>query len=329
MNNTNTQYKNLKEILGGRLKENEVLAPYTTFKIGGPADLFYDAKTVDELAKAIVSARNLSVPVWILGGGSNILIGDKGVRGLVIKNSTNRIFLRGMKGALHKGQTSGRVYVEADSGVLMNTLVRFTVDEGLEGLEMHLGLPGSVGGAIFMNSKWTKPEGYVGDAVYQAEILTPNNERKIVPRSYFRFAYDTSSIQESRDIVLRVIFVLASGDKKTLWERANASIGYRRESQPQGVKSSGCTFRNISRAQALTAATPEGTTSAGFLIDHAGLKGLTVGGAQISPVHANFIINRGGATAADVIQLINRAKQQVKRQFGVLLSEEIVRIGEF
>jgi UDP-N-acetylmuramate dehydrogenase len=137
------------------------------------------------------------------------------------------------------------VYVEADSGVLFNTLVRFTVDEGLGGLEVHLGLPGTVGGAIYMNSKWTNPVTYVGDALYQATILTPENEVMIVDRSYFRFAYDTSIIQKTRDIVLRVVFALIPGQKDKIWKTANQCIAYRRERQPQGVKSPGCTFRNL------------------------------------------------------------------------------------
>lgn len=323
-----TEYLQLKQLLGERVKEDELLAGYTTFKIGGPADLFFDAKTLDELVFAVTSARKLGIAVWVLGGGSNILVGDKGIRGLVVKNSTSRIFIRGMKGTLKGGEARGNVYVEADSGVSMNKLVRFTVEEGLAGLEMHLGLPGTVGGAIYMNSKWTHPEGYVGDAVYQAEILTPKNEQRVVVKPYFQFGYDTSSVQKTGDVVLRVVFRLRQGEKGKLWDAANAAIAYRRQTQPQGVFSPGCTFRNITKAQALTAATPEATTSAGFLIDHAGLKGLTIGRAQISPVHANFIINRGGARAWDVIQLIHRAKEQVKRQFGVTLEEEIVRIGE-
>ena len=325
----NSQYQKLKGVLGDKVKENEPLATYTTFKIGGPADLFYDAKTIEELVAAVGASRKLGIPVWVLGGGSNILIGDKGIRGFVVKNSTSRIFIRGMKGTLKGGEARGNVYVEADSGVTMNKLVRFTAEVGFAGLEMHLGLPGTVGGAIYMNSKWTHPEGYVGDAVYQAEILTPNNEQRTVAKPYFQFGYDTSSVQKTGDIVVRVVFRLRQGEKSTLWDAANAAIAYRRQTQPQGVFSPGCTFRNISKAQAITAATPEATTSAGFLIDHAGLKGVSIGRAQISPVHANFIINRGGARAWDVIQLITRAKEQVKRQFRVMLEEEIVRVGEF
>ncbi len=236
------------------------------------------------------------------------------------------------------------MFVEADSGVVFNKLVRFTVEEGLGGLEAHLGLPGTVGGAIFMNSKWTKaaskdaaqgivtlpmPASYVGDVVYQVTILTPQNEVKVVDRSYFHFAYDTSIIQKTGDIVLRVVFTLVPQDNVELWSVANQSISYRRESQPQGTKSPGCTFRNISKAQALAAATPDHTTSAGFLVDHAGLKGKAVGDAQISAIHANFIINNGQAQASDVIELIELARTNVKQQFGVELVEEIVRLGEF
>ncbi len=319
----------LQKVLGERVREQIKLAPYTTFKVGGPADFFYDAKTTEELVAAIGLGRTLGIPVFVLGGGTNILIGDGGIRGLVVKNNTGAITIRGAKGSLQAGQHTGQVFVEADSGVFINKLVRFTVEEGLSGLEMQLGLPGTVGGAVYMNSKWTHPVGYVGDVVYQAEILTPTGERKHVPKSYFQFAYDTSSIQKTGDIVLRVVFALASDTKERLWKISNESMAYRRETQPQGVFSPGCTFRNISQAEALSIPTPNNTTSAGFLVDHAGCKGDVIGDAQISPIHANFIVNRGKATAFDVIQLIERARQRVKQQFGVTLEEEIVRVGEF
>ncbi len=319
----------LQEKFGERVKEQESLAKYTTFKIGGPADYFFDAKTATEFADAIVLGRTLGLPIFILGGGTNILIGDLGIRGLVIKNSTNEIVIRGAKGKISGGKDEGQVFVEVDSGVSFNKLVRFAVDEGYAGLEMQLGLPGSVGGAVYMNSKWTHPVGYVGDVVYQAEILTPASERKIVPHSYFQFAYDTSSIQKTGDIVLKVVFALSKKNKEELWNVANGSISYRRETQPQGVKSPGCTFRNISQREAIRVPTPNLTTSAGFLIDHAGCKGMRVGDAVISDVHANFIVNLGHATAHDVVELIEEARKKVHEQFGVTLEEEIVRVGEF
>lgn len=309
--------------------KNEPLARYTTLKIGGPADFFYEAKTVEELSEAIQSARKSRISVFILGGGTNILIGDRGIRGLVIKNSTRRIALIGAKGKVEGGENKGTVFVEADSGVSMNKLVRFTIEEGLSGLETQLGLPGTVGGAMYMNSKWTKPESYVGDCVYQATIVTPDGETKIVSRSYFQFGYDKSSIQDSRDIVLRVVFSLKRRPKEELWAVANSVMDYRKETQPQGIRSAGCTFRNITKSKAMSIPTPNYTTSAGFLLDHAGLKAKRIGDAQISPVHANFIINLGAAKAADVVELIERARLKVKQQFGVELQEEIVRVGEF
>lgn len=323
-------FEALQKKLGPGVKEHEPLGIYTTFKIGGPADYFFDAKTTNEFVTAITAGRSLSVPMFILGGGTNILIGDRGIRGFVIKNSTNAIRIKGIKGKVTGGTAStGLVFVEVESGVIFNSLVRFTVEEGLSGLEMHLGLPGTVGGAIFMNSKWTHPVGYVGDAVYQAEILTPDNERIIVPKTYFQFGYDTSSMKKTKDILLKVVFALHSDTKERLWNIANESIQYRRQTQPQGAFTAGCAFKNISQAEALIATTPNQITSAGFLIDHAGMKGARVGDAEISMVHANFVINKGKATASDVIQLIEQVRAKVKEQFGVLLTEEIIRVGEF
>lgn len=319
----------MKAVMGTRLRENEPLSRYTTFKIGGPADVFYEAKTKDEFVVAVKLSRETGMPLYIFGGGTNILIGDRGIRGIVIKNSSQNISIRGVRGSMEPGVSKKTVFVEADAGVPMNKLVRFTIEEGLSGLEMQLGLPGSVGGAVYMNSKWTKPEGYVGDAVYQAQVLTPEGEIKTVSREYFHFAYDYSILQKSGDIVLSVTFALLQDEKEKLWETANGSIGYRRETQPQGVFSAGCTFKNISKATALMASTPNLTTSAGFLVDNAGLKGKRIGDAEISSVHANFIINRKNATAADVVELIETARVAVKEKFGVDLEEELIRVGEF
>jgi UDP-N-acetylenolpyruvoylglucosamine reductase len=323
-------FKELQKKLGNRVIENEQLGKYTTFKIGGPANFFFEAKTTEEFVAAITTGRSLPIPVFILGGGSNILVGDRGIRGFVIKNSTQTIRIKGMKGRVTDGEAKkGLVFVEAESGVIFNSFVRFTVEEGLAGLEMHLGLPGTVGGAIFMNSKWTHPAGYVGDAVYQAEILTPDNKLVTVPKTHFQFGYGTSSIQKTKDIILKVVFALAADTKERLWQVANESIEYRRRTQPQGVASAGCAFKNISHADAVSLPTPNHTTSAGFLIDHAGLKGTRVGDAEISSVHANFIINRGKARAADVVQLLELVRGKVKEKFGVVLTEEIIRVGEF
>src|SRR3989344_3263894 len=206
----NDQMKELIEKYGARLKEKEPMARWTTFKICGPADWFFEAKTKEEFCDIVIFARRRKIPLFILGGGSNILVGDAGIAGLVVKNSTGGMAIRGMKGAVHQGTSEIIVFVEVESGVIINKLVRFTIEEGLSGLEMHLGLPGSVGGAVYMNSKWTKPEGYVGDAVYQATILNLFGTTETVSKDYFHFAYDYSVLQKNPDILISVIFSLVT-----------------------------------------------------------------------------------------------------------------------
>ena len=322
-------YQTLLNELGSMARTNVVLAQYTTLKIGGPADIFYEAKNRDQLITAVRLANLYQIPFFLLGGGSNILVGDKGIRGLVIKNATKDITVRGVKGRYEHGEATGVVYVEADSGVIFNSFVRFTVEEGYQGIEMHLGLPGTVGGAVYMNSKWTHPAGAVGDVVHQATLLDSEGKEKTVPHSYFQFAYDSSILQKTKETVLGVTFAFTRCPKEVLWQKANESIAYRRSTQPQGVFSPGCTFQNISQYQSLTIPTPGNTTSAGFLIDQCGLKGFTVGKAQVSPIHANFIVNLGGATALDVVSLIKEIKQRVFEKYHVQLHEEIAKVGEF
>ena len=322
-------YKKFIEKVGIPVKEQEPLAQYSTYKVGGPADLFIEARSVEDIVMAVATARSFAIPFIILGGGSNILIGDKGFRGLVIRNLTKTIVVRGMKGAISKGISDGSVYIEAESGVSFNALVRYSIEESLGGIEMHLGLPGTVGGAIYMNSKWMKTKSFVGDAVYQATILTPDGTVKKVANDYFHFSYGASTIQKTGDIILSVIFALKRADKETLWKTANESMEYRKSTQPQGVKTAGCVFKNISLTEAAIAGTPNHTTSTGYLIDKSGCKSIAVGGAAVSQIHANFIVNTGSATAADMVQLIETIRGKVKEKFNITLVEEIKRIGEF
>lgn len=319
----------LLSVFGSNLKTDVVLAPYTTFKIGGPADYFIEATNTDDLCHYVMQARNLHLPFFILGGGSNILISDRGFRGLVIRNITKSISIKGAKGSITSGVNTGQVFVEADSGVPFNYLVRYTIEEGLGGLEMHLGLPGSVGGAIYMNSKWMQPPAFVGDVVYQGTILTKENEKQTVSKDYFHFQYGYSTIQKTEDILLSIVFQLTRQQKELLWERANESISYRKKTQPQGEKTAGCIFKNITPAEAIIAQTPNHTTSTGYLIDHAGCKQFKVGGVGVSDMHANFIVNTGSGTSSDVLQLIDSIQDAVYTKFGIHLQEEIIRVGDF
>ena len=258
------------------------------------------------------------------------MISDKGLPGLVIRNESRSINVIKRLGKVKNGAIQvEKAAVEVDTGVLINRLVRFTCDEGFEGLERHLGLPGTVGGALYMNSKWTKPAAYVGDVLYQAKILDKDGDVKTVERNYFNFAYDHSILQKTHEIVLTALFLLKKSDSKELWERANASMEYRKVTQPMGVATAGCTFRNIPLSDAIRIGTPNRTTSAGYLVDQVGLKDFRIGQAQFSGKHANFIINLGGATATDVKGLIEEAKRRVKEKFNVTIEPEVVLVGEF
>lgn len=319
-----------KELGKGKIKVNEPLFSYTTFKIGGPAEFFYKARTTDEIIKAVIAAQKLKINWQILGSGSNVLISDKILSGLTIRNEAMSIRILKRLGKVTDGKTQvNQVLLEADSGVLMNSLVRYACDEGLAGLERHLGLPGTVGGAIYNNSKWTNPISYTGDLLYQAKILTQAGIIKTVSHNYFKFAYDYSILQKTHDIVLTATFLLNTASKQKLWEIANNSIVYRQKNQPMGVATAGCTFKNISLSEAMRICTPNSMTSTGYLLDQVGLKNYTIGKAKFSEKHANFIINTGGASSSDVISLIREAQARVKAKYNVSLELEIELWGDF
>lgn len=322
------ELRELKKIFGrDRIRVNEPMSEHTTFKIGGPAQVYIEISNLDDLAKAAKVAYKLKIPVFILGGGSNIIVSDGGVKGLVIKNNCRAFSIINMTGKVRNKKVGvDKALIYAESGVIMNQLVRFTIEQGLSGLEYQLGLPGTVGGAICMNSNFPKKDAFVGDCLYKAKILTRQGEIKEVDRGYFKFAYDKSVLQETGEIVLSVIFKLKPEDKKILWERGMEALNYRTQTQPKG-NSAGCTFRNISFVEAVSIPIPNQITSAGYLIDRAGLKGKREGDAMISPLHANFILNMGRAKAADVVELVNLVKEEVYEKFGVKLSLEVKTVG--
>ena len=328
------KYKMLIKALGeNRVMVNELLFKYTSFRLGGPADLFYRAKTTLELTNAVKQTTDLGISCFVMGGGTNILVSDKGYRGLVVKNDTSNIFVIGSRGGKFKNKTKNsqieKIFLEVDSGVGVNRLVRYTLDQGFVGLEYFLGQPGTVGGAVWINAHNMNMGKYFGDFVVGAKIFNPKNGIMIVDGQYFRFGYDTSSIQKNSDLVISVILQLGTGDKKKLWKTAKQAYEYRTKTQPKGVYSSGCTFRNISKSTAIRLSTPQYTCSAGYLLDSCKLKGIKKGHAQFSGEHANFIIHQGEATTSDVLELIKLAKTQVKKKYKIDLDLEIVIVGEF
>lgn len=316
-----------KELGTNRIRQNEPMSAHTTFKIGGPAEYYAEVSTVEDLTKAVKVAHTLDLPVSMVGGGSNMIVSDSGIKGLVIKNNCRRFELMSMAGRVKNQKIEvDRSLVYAESGVIMNQLVRFVIENGLGGLEYQLGLPGTLGGGVYMNSNFPRKEVYVGDCLYKARLLTKEGEVKEVDNAYFHFAYDKSILQETGEILLWAVFKLEKMDKDMLWKRGMEALNYRNETQPKGL-SAGCTFRNISIADAMRIPTPDRITSAGYLVDKAGLKGKRVGDAMISDLHANFILNLGKAKADDVASLLKLMKDEVYRKFGVHLALEVKTIG--
>jgi len=328
-------YKKLiKSLNENRILYNEKLNKYSSFKVGGCADIYYKCNSKDELIEAVVASKKYSIPYIVIGGGTNLLISDNGFKGLVIKNESKEIKIVGIRGV--KNHISGfrpknqfTVFLEVDSGVTINRLVRFTLDQGLKGIEAFLGQPGSVGGAVWINAHNLRMLKYVSDAIESIKIINKYNKLIEVPKSYFQFSYDNSIIQSTKEIVVSVIFKFQRSNSEDLWKVANQSLIYRKESQPTGIYSSGCTFRNISKVDAIRLTTPEYTCSAGYIIESLGLKGKSIGGAKFSNKHANFIVHNGNANSRDIYSLIQLAKKRAKSELSIDLKEEIVLVGEF
>ena len=288
------------------------LAPFTTFKVGGPAECLVDAPSSHELARVLALAAEIGLPVTILGGGSNVLVSDAGIRGVVIRVRGGAIVLEGESG------------VRADAGASVNNLVRWTIGRGLAGLEAWAGTPGTVGGAVFGNAHYRGQS--IGDVVESVRLVGSTGAIDDVLSSRMAFAYDRSRLQRTGEIVLSVLFGLTpSADPAALRETARQSLADRKRTQPLDASTAGCVFQNPDPS---VAQVPDGIpASAGALIDRAGLKGCAIGGARVSPLHANFIVNEGGATASDIRQLIERCRDEVRARFGVTLREEIRYLG--
>jgi len=307
-------YKELAAQLNqSQLKRGEPLASYTTFRIGGPADLLYNATTADDLAIAVQSARHLDIPYFVLGLGANILVGDRGFRGLVIQNTSNRF----------EFSDDGKLKVE--SGAVVGDIIPKAVERGWSGLEHYVGIPSTVGGAVWQNLHFLEPEPerkrtmFIADVFESAEILTEEGVRRVVDRDYMKFGYDTSILHHRRDVVLSTTFQLVPGDTAVMHRIMQENLSWRGSRHPwlQLHPSAGSIFKKI-----------EGV-GAGRLVDQCGLKGFRHGDAQISHIHANIMVNLGNATAKDVRELIAIAQQAVEKKFGLHLDPEISFVGEF
>ena len=303
----------LGQVFGDRVRERAALTALTTFRTGGPADWMLETSDPADVVAAVLVTRELELPLSVLGGGSNVLVGDGGVRGLV---------LRMRHGALTLAGSSG---VRADGGVTINGLVRWTIQRGLAGLERWAGTPGTVGGAVHGNAHFDGR--LLGDMVTAVGLVDPAGAVSCVPRSEMGFGYDESRVQHTGELVLWAEFRVAVGEVSALRATARKALAFRKRTQPLDRASAGCVFRNPRPEDGpLPDDVPR---SAGALIDLAGMKGRRVGGAVVSGVHGNFIVNEGGATANEVRRLIELCRLAVAERFGIALREELIYLGEW
>jgi UDP-N-acetylmuramate dehydrogenase len=304
----------LAAICGGeRVKRNEPLRNYTTFHVGGPADWLVETRSSQEVVGALRVAHAAGVPVVLLGGGSNVLVADGGVRGIVIRP-------RG--GGVHRVDEG---HVRADAAVTINGLVRWTITHAVAGVEEWAGTPGTVGGAVFGNAHFGGR--LISELISSVIICSRAGAVSEVTVADMAFGYDRSRLQRTGEVLLSADFVVRPGDPAALRETARRSLAYRKRTQPLDMPSAGCIFQNpVAGIDAVPAGIP---WSAGALVDRAGLKGRGTGGARVSPTHGNFIVNDGSATAADIRTLIEECRSAVKDRFGVELREEIVYLGDF
>lgn len=299
-------------------KKNVPLAPYTTFKIGGPAEYFFIAKNVEELVQAIQAAETLKLPVFVFGGGSNLLVSDQGIKGLVIKLDNQQLHISGNEMII-------------DAGVMMSSVVATSVSNGLSGLEWAGGLPGTFGGAIRGNAGAFGGE--MKDSVTEAVALDQNYRLKNFSHKECNFSYRNSIFKEKGYTIISATVALQPGDKKALQAVANSRIAYRNEKHPLEYPSAGSVFKNVpvtdvpAEFQSVFAdkikQDPFPIVPAAWFIIGAGLTGKQVSKAQISAKHSNYIVNLGGAKAQDVLELIEIVKKEVKNKYRIDLEVEI------
>lgn len=280
------------------MKKNQSLAPYTTFKIGGPVDWFCETKNEEEVIEAIKFAKEKKLAFFILGNGSNLLISDDGFRGVVIKMENEEVQINNEK-------------ILAEAGISLNKLVNIAQENSLSGIEFMVGIPGTLGGVVFGNAgAWQQN---IGDKVERVKILDKDNQFKWLNHDECQFSYRQSRFKKNQEIILAVELELEKGHQLEIKNLMNENF-QKREDQPK-EPSAGSIFVNPK---------PQ---SAGDLIEKCGLKGKQIGSAQISTKHANFIVNLGGAKAEDVVKLIALARLEVKKKFKIDLETEIVFLG--
>ncbi|MDA1337457.1 MAG: UDP-N-acetylmuramate dehydrogenase [bacterium] len=299
-------------------RRNVSLAPYTTFKIGGEATYFYIAKSSEDIIYALTVARSLELPFFILAGGSNLLVSDKGFYGLVIKTENCKLKIENS-------------FVYAEAGALMETLVKETGKKGLAGFEWAGGLPGSVGGAVRGNAGAFGGE--IKDTIVSATVVDEKGKKKILTQKQCKFSYRNSQMKQKNWTILSSTFHLKKGNKKNIQAEAQEHIQYRKERHPLEYPNAGSMFKNCDvqkfskklqkELQDVVKQDPFPVVPTAYLLAEAKLKGCSVGKAEVSTKHPNYIVNKGGATAKDVARLVEKIKKVIKKKFSIDLEQEV------
>lgn len=291
--------KSVCDEIGCEYNENTLLSSCTSFKIGGKADLFVQPDSVEKLTAVVSECKKIGAKILILGKGSNLLVSDEGFRGVVISTSK-----------LDKIELIDETTVYCQSGVTLSKLCRFALDNSLTGLEFAYGIPGSAGGAAYMNAG--AYGGEMKDVLFKCDHLSADGVISSYSDSELELSYRHSVFSKSDKIITALYLKLRKGDKDEIKAKMDELMGKRRDKQPLEYPSAGSTFKR-----------PEGYF-AGALIEQCNLKGRTVGGAQVSEKHAGFVINKGGATSTDILDLIDLIRETVKTETGVTLEPEVI-----
>lgn len=283
------------------IRHNESLKNHCTFRVGGPADFFYELTNIEELPELVIFAEENNIAYRVIGRGTNVLFTDKGFRGLIIKNLTKEMKVTDTT-------------ITADSGVLLSQIIRFAIDNHLSGLEPLYGLPGTIGGAVWGNAG--VPHTEIGAFVKSLVLFNVSDGIREVPGSDVVFLYRWTNLQENKELILNITLELENGFPEKSKERMKQIDIIRRGKQPIGY-TAGSFFKNPSREN-----------PAGYLIDQVGLKGKKIGDAEISAKHGNFFMNCGHAKASDILELAEFTKLKMKERFGIELEMEVKIIGD-
>lgn len=300
---TRSDKERLARLISTPPQFNVPMALHTTLRVGGPADALVFVTTLEELQRVVRFCRERQLPLFVLGEGSNLIVRDGGIRGVVLR-------LSGQFQRINFNTTK----VTVGGGAYLPHLLVRAAQRGLSGLECCTGVPGSVGGALISNAG-TADE-FIGDLVQSVAVLTEDGEVRELTKDDLRFGYRFSNLPEHGRIVVSTVLTLRPDDPAAIMERVRRRLSYRVRTQPVSQPCAGCIFKN-----------PPGDR-AGRLLDAALLKGTRIGDAQVSLIHANFIVNLGKATAKDVLKLAEHMRQTVFNRFGILLDYEVQIVGE-